>query len=537
MSHRRTLLRGTLAAVLCAAVLPAWGTPGRDRQRTAPPTGTEAATAAYMERVRSDRRALRAFLHALPKGADLHNHLGGAAPTELLLDLAAQDGLCIEKGSLRAVPPPCPAGGRPAADVREDRAFHRHLVRAWSMQDFLPGRESGHDHFFATFEKFERVETRHMGRLLSEIADRAARQHQFYLETMVTHATAGVAALAGRAGFDPDLSRLRARLLAGDGLRRLVDRARAATDRAVAEFRTASRCGTRLAHPGCGLEVRFITQADRSAAPEQVFTELLLGFELARRDPRFVSVNLVAPEDGAVALRDYGLHMRMLDRLHTWYPRVPVTLHAGELVPGLVGREELRSHIRQAVLTGHARRIGHGVDIGWEDDPHELLATMAARRVLVETPLTSNAQILGVEGHRHPFALYREHGVPVALATDDEGVERSDITAEYERAATAHRLGYRALKDLARTSLEYGFLPGRSLWRDRDGFTAVSECAHDRPGAPRPRAECAAVLAASPKAAVQWKQECAFARFEDRFARRAVPPPRAVTGRVGDAAP
>ncbi|MGK5640713.1 adenosine deaminase family protein [Streptomyces sp. URMC 126] len=533
MSSRRTLLRGTLAAVLCAAVLPAWGTPGRDRRAAAPP-GPEAATAAYMEAVRTDPRALRAFLRALPKGADLHNHLGGAASTELLLDLAAQDGLCIEKERLRAVPPPCPAGARPAADVRADRTFHRHLVRAWSMQDFRPGRESGHDHFFATFEKFEWVETGHMGRLLSEVADRAAAQHQFYLETMVTHATAGVAALAARAGFDPDLARLRARLLAGDGLGRLVARARAAMDRAAAEFRSASRCGTRRPRPGCGLAVRFITQVDRSAAPEQVFTELLLGFELARRDRRFVSVNLVAPEDGAVALRDYALHMRMLHRLHDWYPRVPVTLHAGELVPGLVGPQDLRSHIRQAVLTGHARRIGHGVDIGWEDGARDLLATMAQRHVLVEVPLVSNAQILGVDGPRHPFALYRRHGVPVALATDDEGVERSDITAEYEHAATAHRLGYRALKELARTSLEYGFLPGRSLWRDRGGFAVVPACAHDRPGAPRPRPACAALLAGSPKAAVEWKQEGAFVRFENRFARRvplAARPPGAGEGR------
>ncbi|GAA0416511.1 adenosine deaminase [Streptomyces luteireticuli] len=515
MNHRRVLLRSALAAVLCAAVLPAWGAPERARREG---DAAEAATAAYMEEVRGRPRALRAFLRAFPKGADLHNHLGGAAPTELMVELAARDGLCVERGSLRAVAPPCGAGGRPAADARRDAAFHRRLVRAWSMQDFVPGRETGHDHFFATFEKFEEVETGHMGRLLGEIADRAAEQRQFYLETMVSHPTAGVAALAARAGYDRDLNRLRRRLLAGDGLGRLVGRARAATDRAMAEFRAASRCDTPRPHAGCGLPIRLITQVDRAAAPEQVFTELLLGFELAHRDPRFVAVNLVTPEDGAVALRDYGLHMRMLDRLHGWYPEVHITLHAGELVPGLVGPEDLRSHIRQAVRTGHAERIGHGVDVLWEDDRSALLAAMAARHVLVETPLTSNSQILGVSGRRHPFGLYRRHRVPVALATDDGGVERSDITAEYQRAATSHRLGYRALKNLARTSLEYGFLPGRSLWRGRDGFAAVPECAGERPGAPRPGAGCAAVLARSPKAAVEWKQEGAFREFEEQVA-------------------
>jgi adenosine deaminase len=48
--------------------------------------------------------------------------------------------------------------------------------------------------------------------------------------------------------------------------------------------------------------------------------------------------------------------------------------------------------------------------------------------VLVEINLTSNDLILGVTGTHHPFTMYRSYGVPVALSTDDPGIERIDLT-------------------------------------------------------------------------------------------------------------
>ncbi|MGW5052671.1 hypothetical protein [Actinokineospora sp. NPDC004072] len=61
--------------------------------------------------------------------------------------------------------------------------------------------------------------------------------------------------------------------------------------------------------------------------------------------------------------------MRMLDYLRGQYGEAHIALHAGEMVPGLVKPEELTYHIREAVVTGHAERIGHGVAVrhesGW----------------------------------------------------------------------------------------------------------------------------------------------------------------------------
>ena len=97
-------------------------------------------------------------------------------------------------------------------------------------------------------------------------------------------------------------------------------------------------------------------------------------------------------------MSDYALHMKMLDFFHGMYPKVHISLHAGELAPGMVPPEGLRCHIRLAVEQGHAERIGHGVDVMYENRPYDLLKEMAAKHVMVEINLTSNDVILGVKG-------------------------------------------------------------------------------------------------------------------------------------------
>src|SRR5271165_7126479 len=169
--------------------------------------------------------------------------------------------------------------------------------------------------------------------------------------------------------------------------------------------------------------------------------------------------------------------MKMVEYLHSVYPQVHISLHAGELAPGLAPPEGLRFHIRQAVELGHAERIGHGVDVAYESDAQALLRGLAAKHVMIEINLSSNDGILGVKGADHPFPVYRAAHVPVALSTDDEGVSRIDITHEYVRAALDYHLTYQDLKQLARTGMEHDFLPGKSLWAQPDGFeTPVPEC-------------------------------------------------------------
>lgn len=491
-------------------------TAGADR----PASTVEQRVDAYLDEVRDEPGRLRSFLRELPKGGDLHTHLPGAVPTERLLALAIDDGLCIDTTTFVAAAPPCRPGQRPAADTRTDRTFHDDVVRAWSIKGFSRrGGESGHDHFFATFGKFGAATAR-KGDMLAIVAARSARQNLQYLEPLISRQSQQTTELAERIGFDRDLAGVRARMLADPAWDGIVAAAIRETDTDLARSRSLLRCGTPHADPGCAVVIRQDSQVGRAQPPAVVFAQLLLGFELAERDPRFVGVNLVQPEDGERALRDYRLHMRMIRYLHGVYDKARVTLHAGELAPGLgaVRPRDLTFHVREAVMTAGAERIGHGVDIAGERDAPELLREMARRHVLVEVPLTSNCQILEVCGRTHPFALYRRYGVPVTLATDDEGVSHTSLTAEYTRAVRDFALGYRDLKTIARASLDHAFVQGgRRLWRGPDDYRPAAPCAADTPGDHRPSRPCRALLRSSAKAALQWEQEARFQRFERRY--------------------
>ncbi|MFF2329189.1 MULTISPECIES: adenosine deaminase [unclassified Streptomyces] len=529
--HRpKSLLPAGLGALTVLALLPAIpasaATASAPAQDAAPRTASYAApravtlaerrTQRHLDALRNRPARLRAFFTALPKGGDLHNHLSGAARTEFLIKLAAEKGLCID-ATMTAVAPPCGPGTRPAADARTDAAFRQEIIRAWSMQDFPPD-QSGHDHFFDTFNKFG-MATWDRGKLLANVANTVVEQNQFYLETMVTPASDSARALAEAVGYDPDFAAFHRKLLAGGKLDRVVDEAVKEADDADVEFRAAAHCDSARPEPGCRLPVRWISQVSRGSTPARVFTQIAVGMRLAERDPRFVAVNLVQPEDWDSSLANYSLQMRMLKYLRGQYPGAHLTLHAGELAPGLVKPEDLTFHIREAVLVAGAQRIGHGVDLVHEDDWRGLARTMAHRKVAVEVPFSSNKQILGISGAAHPFNAYRRYGVPIVLSTDDPGVSRIDISHEYQYAAKTYGLRYTELKDLARASLEYAFREGRSLWATDStpsGYRLVAACASNRPGAEHPSPRCARYLADNPKAATEWRQERAFAAFESR---------------------
>ena len=192
-------------------------------------------------------------------------------------------------------------------------------------------------------------------------------------------------------------------------------------------------------------------------------------------------------------------------------------MHAGELAPGIVPPDGLSFHIRESVMTAHAERIGHGVDLMHETEPYELLKEMGRRNVMVEICLTSNDVILGISGAQHPLATYLQFGVPVALATDDEGVSRSEISREFLRAADDQGLGYVQLKTMARTSLQFAFIAGGSLWADARKFVPVTACATDVVAMTLTSGGCRQYIANSEKAKLQWQLEEQFRAFESQY--------------------
>ncbi len=324
------------------------------------------------------------------------------------------------------------------------------------MRNWEAGR-NGHDHFFATFAKFGAAIGNRVGDMLAEATARAAAEHVTYLELIVSPDGGVAGRLARGVGWIPDFAQMRTRLLAS-GFDEVVTRTKQRLDTAEARQRELLKCGTSAADAGCGVTVRYQSQVARAGPPELVFAEMLAGFEVATAEPRVTGLNLVQPEDDPVAVRDFSLQLSMLDFLHGLYPTVRISLHAGELVAGLVPPEALRFHIRDSVRKGHALRIGHGVAIMHEDDPIALLRELAAKKILVEVALSSTDQILGVKGKQHPLSMYLQYGVPVALATDDLGVSRSSHTHEWVKAVQEQGLEYPTMKRMVRDSLEYAFL-------------------------------------------------------------------------------
>jgi len=483
-----------------------------DRHATA--SNPEARTARYLDSIRTQPSLLLEFLRAMPKGGDLHNHLSGAIYAEDFIPWAVEDNLCLNRHTFAYVAPPCDAEKNtvPAKEILSDPTLYQQVIDAQSMRSFN-GPESGHDHFFATFSKFSLASKEHLGDMLAAVAAQAAADNVSYVELLLTPDRGGAERLASdnKIAFDDNLAAMREKLM-NAGLRQVVTDGLHNLDDAEAHMRQVLHCGTSQASPGCNVTLRYQYEVGRGRAPAMVFSQMLLGFELANTDPRMIDINPVMPEDWYIPMHYFDLHMRMISYLHGLYPKVHLSLHAGELWTGVVPPVGLGNHIRRSIEIGNANRIGHGVDVMFEDDPVGLLREMAARKIAVEINLTSNDVILGVRGEQHPFPIYRQFGVPVVICTDDPGVSRSNMTQEYVRAVRDYKLTYPELKQIVRNSLEFSFLQGDSLWTDSTYTHRVAAC----PGrvTEKPSAACEQFLTHNRRARLQWRLESDFDRFE-----------------------
>ena len=490
----------------------------------------EARTTRYFDSIRKDPNLLVAFLLQMPKGGDLHMHLSGAIYAESLIQWAKEQNACVDPKTYYLTPslrlatgePYCPAPTVLAETSLSNPVLYRSMIDAYSMRNWELSGQSGHDHFFDTFDKFGAATHGNTGPMLAETANRAGSQREIYQELMFTPTGTAFSAMLNSDAVkaikltddaSPETLAAMRKVLSENGLAAAVQDAIRQTNEAEKVRAAKLGCGTAAQEPGCGVTQRYLFQVLRGLPKQIVYAQMLLGFELALADRRFVGLNMVMPEDYYVSMHDFPLHMRMMQYLRSQYPGVHVTLHAGELVDGLVPPEGLRFHVRDSVEIAGAERIGHGVDVLNETNALELLQEMAKKNVMVEICLSSNDLILGVRGKNHPLHDYIDAGVPVALATDDEGVGRSDITHEYLRGVLDQDLTYHDLKRMARTSLQHSFIAGPSLWSDAKTFATVNECAGVVAGA-QPSAACKTFLSGSEKAKLQLELEQQFRQFE-----------------------
>ncbi|WP_017306888.1 adenosine deaminase family protein [Spirulina subsalsa] len=498
-------------------------TPSPTLVQETPQTPRERDIANWFEANRDRHTQIRAFVQRMPKGADLHSHLSGAVYAESYLGWAASENYCVDPNALVLVAPAdCRStnGHIQADQVFRNIPLYNALIDRWSVRNLPFAGQTGHNQFFSAFDGFDAFssDTAMRPRMVAEVIRRAAAQNIQYLELMLTIQGRAIRDLAPELqlsrGDEQAFALARRQLLQNPQFQALIQQGVAELDTLQQDLFLTLGCHHSNRPSHCNVTVNYIQQTNRLNPPEQVFAQFVYAVELIKAHPDIVGLNLVAPEDHPVALRDYSLQMAMLGFLHRQEPDLNIALHAGELTLGLVPPSELRFHIREAVEVAQAKRIGHGVSIFYENDPWDLLATMAQRGVLVEICLTSNDVILNVTGPAHPFLDYLKAGVPVTLATDDEGIGRIDLSHEYWQAAIHYGLGYVELKRLARNSLEYSFLPGDSLWSSPEYRSLVAPCQGDNPGSGTISSGCANFLANHERANQQWLLEAQFSQFE-----------------------
>jgi hypothetical protein len=458
-----------LACSLCASAI------------AQPKSDHASATSAYLESIRTNEAALRAFFHRMPKGGDLHHHFSGAIYAETMFDTAVRKHYVLDTSALLIyIPGMQPSGVRSVVAFDSMSAgkrsyFKDRLIRLWSAKDY--SRESGGPpdaHFFATFSLFGPAIWGSEAAMLQEIKRRAISEHTSYIESMFIRPSMPSADARWKnfmARCNDKLWRLQVARNTDAALSLMSEMLDSLRDEfgavALAQQHHAMLVGIRDAARFADgsdslLCVRFLNYVTRVSSPADVFGQLYLSFASCDMDSLVTGVNIVAPENADVSMNDYWLHMVMFRFMRTTFPQVHVAMHAGELVPGMVKPEELTWHITSAVELAGAERIGHGVDIASEANNYELLDDMAKRHVAVEINLTSNEFILGVKNAAHPITLYAAHHVPIVISTDDPGVLRGDHTMEFVKLAMRYpQFSYADIKHFVYNSIEYSFLTRR----------------------------------------------------------------------------
>ena len=149
-------------------------------------TAAEDKASDYFDQIKHKSIFLRGFLTRFPKGGELHTHLDGAAYAENYINWAAEDGKCIDLTNDTITHPPCDAVQQrpPVMQIKDDPLTVNRLIDAMSIRNYEHGTLSGHDQFFVTFSRFSAAVSGREGDIMAEIADRAGRQNNHYLELM-----------------------------------------------------------------------------------------------------------------------------------------------------------------------------------------------------------------------------------------------------------------------------------------------------------------------------------------------------------------
>jgi hypothetical protein len=435
--------------------------------------GYSQTASTYFEEIRNNEAKLTAFFSQMPKGGDLHHHYSGSIYAEPILEDAINDDFYLNTATMQVLKDK-PSSGNwelfSALQSKGQLAFYKQkIMQRWSVKDYNNVDYPSDKLFFESFDKFSPALVGHFGEGLLELKNRAIKENVSYLETQLSTIPSDI-----NTDQLTDYNQ-KLRQLAGNrdeaGINQLLDSIYAAVLRKGAQsyaedFNTnfVAKLHNELKIDDARFTMRYQNFVLRFMEPVDLFKNLVVAFISADSSPLMAGVNIVSPEDGETSMKDYWLHMVMFKYCHSRYPNVKYSMHAGELTLGLVQPEDLTWHIRAAVYTAGAYRIGHGVDLPYEENPYELLRYMAKNNIAIEINLVSNEFILKVKESRHPFSLYREFGVPIVISTDDAGILRTNMTEQYVLLAKRYKnVSYANIKQYVCNSIYYSFIKDESV--------------------------------------------------------------------------
>ena len=382
------------------------------------------------------------FLYALPKGGDLHNHLGGSVRSEWFWDAAMaaeQRGYVYytrvriencapyghnEFGGSKALLlfKDIQASQYGALDACGKSEFKRlqdldaREKQAWLDSMRLDQSYEGRNEFFEAI--WERI---------NDLLRNPYLICDVLLRNMEAFGREGVVYLETQQGLQGALK---------------PDGSLYAVDDVVAIYRGC------LASPrakATGVEVRFQNALLRYLPDAEQRLRELYAITARYRD-LYVGINMVGREDNG---KGYPLRfLPVLRELRRKYPDINLSIHAGEV-------DEPDYHVRDTLLLG-AQRIGHGVNL--ITDP-ETMVLMRNGPYMVEINLISNLLLEYVSDYsQHPFPEYLRVGIPVALSTDDRGMWDSNMSDEFYVAVKEFNLSWEEIVKLGRNSLYYAFV-------------------------------------------------------------------------------
>ena len=453
-------------------------------------TSNAQATSRFYENMlapdKSNEALLNLFFTKMPKGGDIHHHYSGSIYAETYLEWVGKKGWHIDKCTLKIIKEPKHATCEllTPKQLVENNALYRKMLMLWSDKDYrnhYHNQPPPDSNFFNTFSYFEVVSYEYVHLGLNILKQRALKENVSYIETMLSMVGVQSSDYFDNASREKYNKMLRS-AVSQEETDRLLDEIAAGLMKSQKFKESVDTYISEVdkSHQGIDDEnftMRYQTYAVRVLDPVQVFTDLFSGYLAANGSPLITGVNIVAPENSTVALLDYTLHMRMYHYLIQKYPAVHRALHAGELTLGMIRPKNLTFHIQQARDIADAERIGHGVDLPYEQNPVALLKDIKENAV-IEINFSSNEFILGVKGDKHPYLIYADYDVPLIIATDDSGVSRNNLSHEYMLLATRYHPSYERIKKYVYNSIKYAFLEETekvSLKKDLDKRFLVFE--------------------------------------------------------------